>query len=191
MVRAYLLRGKGTGAAAFLHIVQRLDRDTTGVMVFARTLLARDHLRALFRKHAVHRRYLALAHGSVMAGTHRTRLVRDRGDGRRGSTAHRDLGKESVTHVEVVERLSGATLIACQLETGRTNQIRIHLAEAGHPLLGETLYRKGYTGEVIEAPRLMLHAAELGVTHPVSGESLRFEEPMPEDMRQALASLRA
>jgi 23S rRNA pseudouridine1911/1915/1917 synthase len=190
MVRAYLLQGRAAGAAAFLHIVQRLDRDTSGVMVFARSLLARDRLRDQFRKHTVERRYLAIAHGDVVSGTHRTRLVRDRGDGRRGSTSHRDLGKESITHVEVVERLAGATLIACRLETGRTNQIRIHLSEAGHPLLGETLYRKGYLGDVLPAPRVMLHAEQLGFQHPVSGEPLHFEEPMPADMVTVLAALR-
>jgi 23S rRNA pseudouridine1911/1915/1917 synthase len=95
-----------------------------------------------------------------------------------------------VTHVERIERLSGATLIACRLETGRTHQIRIQLAEAGHPLVGERVYVRDHRGEVLDAPRLMLHAAELGFEHPVTGEQLRWEQPMPADMRAVLERLR-
>jgi 23S rRNA pseudouridine1911/1915/1917 synthase len=171
-------------------IVHRLDKETSGLILFARSLEAKRVLKQQFRVHSVHRRYVAIAHGFVEARSVSSRLVRDRGDGRRGSTNNPTLGRDAVTHVGVLERLDGATLVECRLETGRTHQIRIHLAEAGHPLLGETLYMKGFAGPIIGAPRLMLHAREIGFTHPATGKALRFEEPMPDDMRLVLESLR-
>lgn len=175
-----------------LHVVHRLDKETSGLLVFARTQDALRMLKNQFRVHSVDRRYLAVAHGQVTAGTHRSRLVTNRGDGRRGSTQHSALGRLAITHVEVVERLPGgrATWIACRLETGRTHQIRIHLAEAGHPLLGERVYGKGYRGELLTAPRVLLHAAELGFVHPQSGRRVFFESPLPQDFEAALAELR-
>ncbi|HEX5272484.1 MAG TPA: RluA family pseudouridine synthase, partial [Gemmataceae bacterium] len=123
-----------------LRVVQRLDKETSGLVVFARTVAAERGLGKQFHAHTVHRRYLALVRGFVPKQIIRTRLVRDRGDGRRGSTALPDQGKEAVTHVEPVERLPGYTVVACRLETGRTHQIRIHLAELGHPVCGERVY---------------------------------------------------
>jgi 23S rRNA pseudouridine1911/1915/1917 synthase len=117
--------------------------------------------------------------------------VQDRGDGLRGSTDNVELGRESVTHVRAKEILAGATLIECALETGRTHQIRIHLSEAGHPLVGERVYVREYPGKQIPAPRLMLHAAELGFVHPVTGTELHFTEALPADMETLVASLRA
>src|SRR5262249_31950192 len=124
-----------------------------------------------------------------------TRLVRDRGDRRRGSTTQPDLGKEAVTHVEVVERLPGCTLLACRLETGRTHQIRIHLAELGHPLCGEKVYNREPGGEPKPdssgAPRLALHAAELGIVHPVTGDPMHWTMPLPADLAAFLDRLRS
>jgi 23S rRNA pseudouridine1911/1915/1917 synthase len=173
-----------------VRVVHRLDRDTTGLLMFARTAAAEGRLAHQLRRHTVHRRYLAIAHGDVAAGTIRSFLAEDRGDGLRGSVPNRKLGKEAITHVEVVERLRGATLVGCQLETGRTHQIRIHLAEQGHMLLGERGYLREHRGEVIAAPRILLHAAELGFEHPGTGAAMRFEAPMPADMAAVLASLR-
>lgn len=184
------LKASSRGNTAPPGIVHRLDKETSGLILFARTLAAKRALKQQFRVHSVHRRYVAVAHGAVVAQSVSSRLVRDRGDGRRGSTANPTLGRDAVTHVGVLERLDGATLVECRLETGRTHQIRIHLAELGHPLLGETLYMKGYTGPIVDAPRLMLHARELGFSHPSTGEPLRFEEPMPDDMRLVVESLR-
>ncbi|HEX6275748.1 MAG TPA: RluA family pseudouridine synthase [Polyangiaceae bacterium] len=184
------LKALGRGSAAPPGIVHRLDKETSGLILFARTLAAKRALKQQFRVHSVHRRYVAIAHGFVEAQSVSSRLVRDRGDGRRGSTDNPTLGRDAVTHVGFLERLDGATLVECRLETGRTHQIRIHLAEQGHPLLGETLYLKGYGGPILDAPRLMLHARELGFVHPSSGQELRFEEPMPDDMRLVLESLR-
>lgn len=174
---------------ARVRVVHRLDRDTTGLMMFARSEEAEGKLAHQLRRHTVHRQYLALAHGAVPPATIRSYLADDRGDGLRGSTGNKAVGKEAVTHVEVVKRLRGATLIACRLETGRTHQIRIHLAEAGHMLLGERGYVRDHKGPVIAAPRLMLHAAELGFVHPIDEQPRRFATPLPEDMVALCAAL--
>lgn len=184
-----LLKRRG-GPAAELGIVHRIDKETSGLVLFARTLAAKRALKQQFRFHSVERRYVALAHGAVRAATYRSRLVKDRGDGRRGSTDNPILGRDSVTHVKPLEALVGATLVECRLETGRTHQIRIHLAEAGHPLVGERVYDRSYRGARIEAPRLMLHAFELGFEHPASGKPMHFEEPMPDDMERVVRRLR-
>ncbi|HTQ02198.1 MAG TPA: RluA family pseudouridine synthase [Polyangiaceae bacterium] len=183
------LRRKG-GPHAPLGIVHRIDKETSGLVVFARTLAAKRVLKQQFRVHSVRRGYWALAHGVVAPGTLASRLVKDRGDGRRGSTENQNLGREAITHVRVLEKLHGATLVECRLETGRTHQIRIHLSESGHPLLGERVYSKTFRGALISAPRLMLHAFELGFEHPTTGAPLHFEQPMPPDMRDVLATLR-
>ena len=98
-----------------------------------------------------------------------------------------DQGKEAVTHVEPVERLSGYTVVACRLETGRTHQIRIHLAELGHPVCGEKVYGPGKDDS--GAPRLALHAAELGFSHPATGEELRWTMPLPADLAEFVGQL--
>lgn len=180
----------GTSVAP-LGVVQRLDKETSGLLVFARTATAKRGLQQQLRVHSVHRRYVAIAHGRVANRTFRSFLVADRGDGRRGSTENSEIGREAVTHVQAIESLAGATLVECELETGRTHQIRIHLSEAGHPLVGDRVYSKRYGGTLLEAPRLMLHAAELGFVHPVTGEQLHFEEPLPDDMAAVADRLRA
>jgi len=203
MVRLLLARrarrgGRRRGALPSLLVVQRLDRGTSGLIVFARNMGARAALAEQFARHSVHRRYLALAHGRIGRRTFRSHLLVDRGDGIRGSSERSPRpalrrgggGKSAVTHVEPLERLAGATLLACRLETGRTNQIRIHLSEAGHPLLGEKIYLRDFRGAVIPAPRLMLHAAELGFVHPSTGNEMRFVEELPADMREVLERLR-
>jgi 23S rRNA pseudouridine1911/1915/1917 synthase len=193
-VRAWLAHHKlaPRRARPNLGVVQRLDKDTSGVVVFTRTWLAKQSLSAQFRRHSVHRRYFAVVHGELGKRTIRTFLVEDRGDGRRGSARGKPppSAREAITHVEPIERLAGATLVACRLETGRTHQIRIHLAEAGHPLAGERVYVKGFVGPVISAPRLMLHAAELGFVHPATETPVHWETPAPEDMATVLSSLR-
>jgi 23S rRNA pseudouridine1911/1915/1917 synthase len=202
-VRAWLARRGHAqrGTRPNLGVVHRIDKDTTGLVVFTRTWAAKQSLTAQFRAHTVHRRYLALAHGDVRSTVLRSLLVADRGDGLRGSTrarrgkavhapTGRETAREAVTHVERLEGLRGATLIGCRLETGRTHQIRIHLSEAGHPLLGERVYVRRYAGPILEAPRLMLHAAELGFEHPTAGRAMRWEQPMPDDMRAVLERLR-
>jgi 23S rRNA pseudouridine1911/1915/1917 synthase len=178
-----------------LGIVQRLDKVTSGLLVFARTVAAKKHLSQQLRRRSMLRRYLAIAHGDVKRATYRSLIVPDRGDGLRGSAEQvrgraPDADDLAVTHVERLEALRGATLIACKLETGRTHQIRIHLAEAGHPIVGEHVYIRNYKGPRIAAPRVMLHAAELGFLHPANERPMSFAMEPPEDFEEVLESLR-
>jgi 23S rRNA pseudouridine1911/1915/1917 synthase len=177
-----------------LRVVHRLDKETSGLVVFARTVAAERGLGRQFHQHTVTRRYLAVIAGYLPPQEISSRLVRDRGDGRRGSTTVEGIGKEATTHVNVVERLRGHTLLECRLETGRTHQIRIHLAEQGHPVCGEKVYNRTRSGEPIghdcPAPRLALHAAELGFIHPVTNKPMRWEMPLPHDLEQFIASVR-
>jgi 23S rRNA pseudouridine1911/1915/1917 synthase len=182
------------GPHSRLRIVQRLDKETSGLVVFARTVQAEQGLGRQFHAHAVVRRYLAIVPGLVPARRIATFLVRDRADGRRGSTSTPGLGKQAITHVAVEEELSGYTVLSCRLETGRTHQIRIHLAELGHPVCGERVYNRRPGAEAIPdvsgAPRLALHAVELGFIHPITGESMHWTMPLPVDLQTFLNRLR-
>jgi 23S rRNA pseudouridine1911/1915/1917 synthase len=186
---------KGRGREA-LGVVHRLDKETSGLLVFTRTWAAKKSLTDQFRAHTVHRRYLAIVHGEAKAQTIRTHLVPNRGDGLRGSIERqkkpipREQAQLAVTHVEIVDRLDGATLISCRLETGRTHQIRVHLSEEGNPIVGERVYIRNFEGEPIPAPRVMLHAAELGFHHPALGKDMRWNEPAPKDFEETAMRLR-
>ena len=188
-------RGDGHGGRQAVKAVHRIDRDTSGLLVFARTTNAARDLIEQFREHSTHRKYLAVAVGVVAGRRIESFLIRDRGDGRRGSAPTSDVGKQAITHVTPVEVLGESfTLIECTLETGRTHQIRIHLAEIDHPLCGEKVYNRPLRGKPIAdtsgAPRIALHAAELGFTHPGSGEALHFELPLPSDLKTLIKRLR-
>ena len=172
-----------------LHVVHRIDKETSGVVVFARTHSALLRLKQLFRRHDIERRYLALVHGKLGPRIFRSRLIADRGDGKRGSTLNPKLGREAVTHARPLEFFRAATLVECTLETGRTHQIRIQLSEAGFPLFGECVYAKAVTSGR-EVPRLMLHAKTLGFNHPNTEIPLHFTLDMPDDMRTFLEGLR-
>lgn len=196
--RTVLRRMEGRGAASGgLGVVHRLDRDTSGLMVFTRTADAKRKLAALFRTHDIERVYHALAHGVVREQRIETQLLLDRGDGIRGSHGHyrRAKGdpppeaKRAVTHLRPLQVLAGATLVECRLETGRQHQIRIHLAELGHPLLGERVYIRDHAGERIEAARTMLHARTLGFVHPRTGRPVSFEREAPGDFRALVEAL--
>lgn len=179
-------------------IVHRLDKDTSGVMVVARTTQAREALRALFAQHTIEREYLAVVVGRARNATYDTRFGRHPRNRLRFSTRISGEGKRAITHVQVVESLARglATLVTCRLETGRTHQIRVHLSECGEtPLLGDRLYgtrprdiRLAAIGK--DLGRQWLHAAVLGLRHPVTGQTLRFESPLPPDLAQALEQLR-
>jgi 23S rRNA pseudouridine1911/1915/1917 synthase len=176
--------------------VHRIDRDTSGLVVFARTRTVAESLTRQFRKHTVDRRYLALTRRVPAGGRIESVFVRDRGDGRRGSTAKLDVpdGKKAVTHVKVLEELGKFALVECRLETGRTHQVRIHLGEAGSPLCGERVYDRSVDGKPFAdesaAGRPMLHALRLGFTHPEGGEAMTWEVPPPEDFATVLKKLR-
>lgn len=176
-----------------LHVVHRIDRATSGLLMFAKSKRAEQGLAAQLRAHAMERTYACVAHGAVASRRIESYLVPDRGDRRRGSTTRPGAGKRAVTHVTARGALRGATLCEVRLETGKTHQIRIHLAEAGHPLLGELVYIRDFEHagrRVIAAPRLMLHAATLGFEHPVTGERIALSSPWPDDFRAVLDRLR-
>lgn len=169
-----------------LKVVHRLDKVTSGVMVFARSQAAQAELKEQFRAHTTGRFYIAVAHGRVFDATLSFRLVRNRGDGLRGVTTDPNLGRHSVTHVVASEVLARCSVVRCQLETGRTHQIRIHLAQIGHPVVGDPLYGRDHTGPSIESPRTLLHAAHLSFTHPRDRRRLEFDDPLPADFENVI-----
>jgi 23S rRNA pseudouridine1911/1915/1917 synthase len=177
--------------------VHRLDRDTSGLLVLARTRDAERVLIRMFARHAVERAYVAVVRGHVEAQTIDTWLVRDRGDGLRGSSPvgeSAEGAQRAITHVRPLEHLPDYTILECRLETGRTHQIRIHLSELGHPLCGEKTYTHVLgqlpVSDTSQAPRQALHAAALAFTHPMTGQVLRFRMSLPEDLKQWLLRLR-
>jgi len=189
---AWRKQGK-RGTATPLYTVHRIDKDTSGLLCFAKTKLAERGLHTVFKQHLADREYLAVAHGQVRPSRIESRLIADRGDGLRGSTRRPHEGQHAVTHVEVIESLPAATVCRVRLETGRTHQIRIHLAEQGHPLVGETVYLRDHTRagrSLLQSRRLLLHAATLAFDHPVTGERLRFASELPPSFEAELQRLR-
>lgn len=189
-----LLSIRPARAARGVILVHRLDRDTSGVMVVARTQQAAVGLTAQFQKHSVQRLYQAVVVGHPGSRTISSQLVRDRGDGLRGSASAADIGQHAVTHLREIEWIGSYSRIECRLETGRTNQIRIHLAEQNCPVCGEVKYNRRSDGTVLaddsQAPRLALHAMELGFVHPITQHPLRFLSPWPADLQRWLDRLR-
>jgi 23S rRNA pseudouridine1911/1915/1917 synthase len=184
----------GGGRQPRARAVHRLDKETSGLVVFARTPEAERDLGRQFRAHAIERRYLALVRGRAAGGTIESFLVRDRGDGRRGSGTEPGAGQRAVTHVRVVEDLGEYTLVECRLETGRTHQVRIHLGEAGTPLCGDHVYDRPPHGRPLPdhsgAERVALHASRLGFEHPQTGKHMVWTSPLPRDMAGLLERLR-
>jgi 23S rRNA pseudouridine1911/1915/1917 synthase len=177
-------------------IVHRLDRDTSGVMVVARTVAAREGLIARFQRHDIDREYRAIALGEPPQALRIETLHGRHPTDRKRFTSKVARGKHAVTSLSRLERLHGAALLSCRLETGRTHQIRMHLAEHGWPLLADPVYGRRSTDPRVRAAaeaigRQALHARVLGFTHPVTGERLRFVVEPPEDFQRALALLRA
>ena len=194
----------GIGGVARPGIVHRLDKETSGVMVAAKTDAAHQGLSLLFAAHDIDRMYLALTRGAPhpVVGTIQTRLGRSPGD-RKKMAVLKTGGREAVTHYRV-EKLFGppdkplAARVACRLETGRTHQIRVHLASKGSPCLGDPVYGAGAPAAPVKAAiqaigfaRQALHAAVLGFVHPITGETLRFETPLPPDMAALQSALEA
>ena len=177
-------------------IVHRLDKGTSGVMVVARTPQAREKLKSQFQEHTIDREYAALCSGDVKSRTFDTQHGRHPTDRIRFTTKVRK-GKRAITKVTVVESLAAgkATYVTCRLETGRTHQIRVHLSESGHPILGDPLYGRAARDPDVRAiaqalGHQALHARLLGFTHPSTGKRLRFEAPPPEDFTAALEAIR-
>ncbi len=213
-------RLSGVGGVARPGIVHRIDKDTSGLLVVAKSDVAHQGLAAQFEKHTVERRYLAVVYGAPDASDPRvrgvkgvnfeagnimritTQLARHKTDRQRQAVLFGS-GRHAVTRSRIIQTFGEpvvASLIECWLETGRTHQIRVHMAHAGHSLIGDPTYggrRKLSLKAVGEAgqaaarafPRQALHAATLGFKHPVSGEAMRFQAEMPEDMAQLIANL--
>jgi 23S rRNA pseudouridine1911/1915/1917 synthase len=170
-------------------IVHRLDKNTSGLLVVAKTLQAQTHLVRQLQARTVRREYLAVAHGVVRADGEVAAPV-GRDPRSRTRMAVVDSGKAALTRYKVAKRFATATLLECSLATGRTHQIRVHMQELGHPLVGDPVYRGKRRG-LPDAGfrRQALHAARLEFSHPVSGARVRFEARLPEDMRKLLESL--
>jgi 23S rRNA pseudouridine1911/1915/1917 synthase len=191
----------GIGGELRPGIVHRLDKETSGCLVVAKTEPVLAALQAQFKQRSVQKTYLALVHGRPAdRGRFETLHGRHPTD-RRRFTGRLSEGRSAVTEWEAVERFEGASLVRVSLLTGRTHQIRMHFSEAGHPLLGDELYggvrreRRMAPGEPVRRAaeaigRQALHAARLVIAHPVSGELLELEAPLPEDFESALAVLR-
>ena len=181
LIRGAWRRAGKPATTIALHVVHRIDRATSGLLMFAKTKQAELGLAAQLRAHAMERSYVCVAHGAVPSQRIESFLVEDRGDGLRGSTSRHDQGKRAVTHVEARQALRHATLCGVRLETGKTHQIRIHLAEAGHPLVGEPVYIRDFAGPILTASRMMLHAATLGFEHPITGARVALASALPPD----------
>ena len=198
-------RSKAAAADWRVRPVHRLDRDTSGLTLYALSAAAEQKLVGLFAKHQVERAYRSVVYGNLAtATTYETHLVRDRGDGMRGTSRLGDQdpdAQRAVTHVRPVDHVGDAyTVVDCRLETGRTHQIRIHLSEAGHPLCGDRVYRGGTPKwkaprrPLIEdhsgAPRQVLHSQRVAFTHPITGKDLTFDSAWPDDLAKWWAELR-
>ena len=183
-------------------IVHRLDKDTSGLMVVARSLRSHAALVQQLSAREVHRQYVAVVVGPMIAGgTVRASIGRHATDRVRQAVVKEGAGREAITHYRVRERFRAHTLLECRLETGRTHQIRVHMAHAKHPLIGDPLYGgsfklpKAATPELVEMlrsfKRQALHAEKLVFTHPTTGESISTEAAIPTDMLALIATLRA
>jgi 23S rRNA pseudouridine1911/1915/1917 synthase len=179
----------GIGGEQRPGIVHRLDKDTSGLMVVAKTEAALRGLQAQIAERRARREYLALVHGAVrrLEGTIDAPVGRD--PRQRTRMAVVPSGRRAVTHFRVVERFREATLLELRLETGRTHQIRVHCASIGHPVVGDRTY--GRRPNAWGLRRQALHAHRLAFSHPLTGDALRFTAPVPADVEAALQALRA
>jgi 23S rRNA pseudouridine1911/1915/1917 synthase len=188
-----LLARAGVAGSGRVRAVHRLDRDTSGLVVLARTPEAERSLGQQFRAHTIARRYVAIVRGRAKPGRIESYLVADRGDRRRGS-GPADSGKLAITNVRVLEELGDYTVVECRLETGRTHQVRIHLGESGTPICGERVYDRPVHGkpppDASGAGRLVLHGAHLEFDHPASGTRMSWDSPLPSDLSELLGRLR-
>jgi 23S rRNA pseudouridine1911/1915/1917 synthase len=189
-------RLSGIGGVARPGIVHRIDKDTSGLLVVAKTDVAHEGLAKQFAAHSIDRRYLAVVNGVPKAsgGTIDAPLARSATNRKKIAIVEGKRGKRAVTHWKRLQVLKDAALVECRLETGRTHQVRVHMASIGHPLLGDPVYgRSGKTrGKLLKElgfDRQALHAAELGFTHPVTKNRLSFASPMPPDMQELTSAL--
>jgi 23S rRNA pseudouridine1911/1915/1917 synthase len=187
----------GIGGVARPGIVHRIDKDTSGLLVVAKHDAAHEGLAKQFAAHSIDRRYLAIVNGIPTAGsgTVDAPLARSATNRKKIAVVEGARGKRAVTHWRRLNLLRDSALMECRLETGRTHQVRVHMASIGHPLIGDPVYgRAGKThGKILkelEFHRQALHATELGFTHPVSKHRMSFSSPMPADMQELFNALR-
>lgn len=186
----------GIGGVARPGIVHRIDKDTSGLLVVAKSDAAHEGLARQFADHSIIRAYKAVTAGQPMpaAGTITGAIARSVHDRKKMALVQDGRGKHAVTHYRTLARLDGAALVECRLETGRTHQVRVHLASIGHSLLGDPVYGRAPAKirpllARIGFARQALHAAELGFIHPISGETLHFTSPTPVDMQELIVEL--
>jgi len=189
-------RLSGIGGVARPGIVHRIDKDTSGLLVVAKTDVAHEGLAAQFARHGIDRRYLAVTSGIPLppAGTIDAPLARSAANRKKIAIAAAGKGKRAVTRYRIVTPLREAALTECRLETGRTHQVRVHMASIGHPLLGDPVYGRTRPAhrellKRLNFHRQALHAAGLGFTHPVSKQNLSFESALPSDIQELLGAL--
>ena len=187
----------GIGGVARPGIVHRIDKDTSGLIVVAKSDAAHEGLAKQFFDHSIDRVYLAIVNGQPLppSGSVDAPLARSSHDRKKIAVVADGRGKRAVTHFRSVEPLRGATLIECKLETGRTHQVRVHMAHIGHSLLGDPVYGRARPSiaSVLKSNgfvRQALHATRLGFIHPVQGHGVTFDSPLPKDMQDLLTQLR-
>ncbi|MBN8820154.1 MAG: RluA family pseudouridine synthase [Sphingomonas sp.] len=185
----------GIGGVARPGIVHRIDKDTSGLLVVAKTDQAHEGLARQFKDHSIDRRYLAIVSGrpAPPSGTVNQWIGRSDADRKKMAVQREGRGKHAVTHYRTLQPLDRAALVECRLETGRTHQVRVHMAHIGHPLLGDPVYGRGGPHKSLLAElgfrRQALHAAKLGFIHPVTSQALSFESPIADDMQQLFSHL--
>jgi 23S rRNA pseudouridine1911/1915/1917 synthase len=192
-------RGKlsGIGGVQRPGIVHRIDRDTSGLLVVAKSDKAHEGLAKLFAAHDIERRYLAVVagHPAPPAGTVSTQIGRHPTNRKKNAVLPDGKGKHAVTHFRMVEALKKAALVECCLETGRTHQVRVHMAHIGHPLIGDATYNNRQKAFLFGPnqsyfTRQALHAVSLGFIHPITGKKLAFDSALPDDIQLLLTSIR-
>ena len=178
----------GIGGEKRPGIVHRLDKDTSGIMVIAKNEAAMNALAHQFKERETEKEYLAIVRGipAPSRGTVNTTIGRHPVHRKKMAVNVRS-GREAVSHYEVLETFGEAALVRVKIETGRTHQIRVHMAHINHPVIGDGVYGRSFH---LKAPRQMLHAAKLSLTHPGTGKRIAFEAPLPEDMQRLLEQLR-
>ncbi len=188
-------RLSGIGGVARPGIVHRIDKDTSGLLVVAKTDKAHEGLSAQFARHSVERRYLAVVdkHPAPPAGRIEGTLARSSANRQKMAVVAEGRGKHAVTHYRTLQPLNAAAAVECRLETGRTHQVRVHMAHIGHPLLGDPFYGRAAAHRAglaeLGFKRQALHARTLGFVHPVTGETMAFESPVPGDIQELISFL--